>query len=118
VNFPEDRYQVGATAQGIPKKTEDNYCRFEISESVKNRKMKLYAWEKPKYLGILSMFKTFSLEPMGLDTKFIYEVESDKFGILGAFGKFLEKLYLRRATGKHIEKALENLKNILEKDYS
>ena len=59
------------------------------------------------------MFTTYSLEPVGTDTKFTYELESEKF--LGIFGKFLEKLYLRRWAGKQVEKYLKNLKNILEK---
>ena len=115
VQTPKDKYRVGAIAQGIPKKAEDNYCRFEIIESVENEKMKWYAWEKPKYLGIFSMFITYSLEPLGTDTKFTYELESDKYGVFGIFGKLLEKLYFRRMVKKQIEKALEKLKNILEK---
>jgi len=115
VNTPKDKYRVNATAQGIPKKPEDNYCRFEIMESFENKKIKYYAWEKPKYLGILSMFITYSLEPVGIDTKLTYEIVSEKYGVFGIFGKFLEKLYLRRMVKKQIEKALENLKNILEK---
>ena len=115
VNTPKDKYRVHATAHGIPKKPEDNYCRFEIMESLENKKIKYYAWEKPKYLGILSMFITYSLEPVGTDTKLIYKIESEKYGVFGIFGKFLEKLYLRRMVKKQIEKALENLKNILEK---
>jgi hypothetical protein len=77
--------------------------------------MKYYTWEKPKYLGILSIFITYSLEPVGTDTKLTYEIESEKYGVFGIFGKFLEKLYLHRMVEKQIEKALQNLKNILEK---
>jgi len=115
VNTPKDKYRIGATAQGIPKKPVDNYCRFQIIDSLENKKMKCYAWEKPKYLGILSMFITYSLEPAGTDTQLTYELESEKYGIFGVFGKFLEKLYLRRMVKKQIKKALENLKSILEK---
>ena len=115
VTTPKDKYRVGATAQGIPQKPEDNYCRFEIIESLENKKMKYYAWEKPSYLGILSMFITYSLELVGTDTKLTYEIESEKYGIFGVFGKFLEKLYLRRMIKKQIQKALENLKSIVEK---
>ena len=115
VNTPKDKYRVEATAQGIPKKPEDNYCRFEIIESLENKKIKYYAWEKPKYLGILSMFITYSLELVGTDTKLTYKIESEKYGFFGIFGKFLEKLYLRRMVKTQMEKALENLKNILEK---
>ncbi len=114
VHTPKDKYRVGATAQGIPKKPEDNYCRFEIIESLENKKMKYYAWEKPRYLGILSMFITYFLEPAGTDTKITYEIESEKYGVFGIFGKFLEKLYLRRMIKMQIQKALEKLKSILE----
>jgi hypothetical protein len=114
VNTSKDKYRVGAIAQEIPKNAEDNYCRFEIIESIENEKMKWYAWEKPKYLGIMSMFITYSLEPIGAATKFTYELESDKYGVMGIFGKVLEKLYFRRMVNKQIANALENLKNILE----
>lgn len=114
MHTPKDKYRVGATAQEIPEKPMDNYCRFEIIESLGNKKIKYYAWEKPKYLGIFSMVITYSLEPMGTDTKLTYELESEKYGILGIFGKFLEKLYFRRMVKKQIQKALENLKSILE----
>ena len=112
VNTPKDKYRVGATAQGIPKKPGDNYCRFEITESLENKKIKYRAWEKPKYLGTLSMFRTYTLEPVGKNTKITCEVESEMpFGI---FGKFLEKLYFRRWAEKQMQKELENLKSILE----
>ena len=61
------------------------------------------------------MFITYFLEPVGTDTKLTYELESDKYGVFGIFGEFLEKLYLRRMAKKQIEKALENLKSIQEK---
>jgi len=117
VNTPKDKYRVGATSQGTPNTPfEDpqyHICRFKIIESLENKKLKYYAWEKAKYFGTLSMFVTYSLEPVGTDTKFTYEVESEKY--LGVFGKFLEKLYLRRWAEKKIQKELENLKSILEK---
>ena len=115
VHTPKDKYRVGATAQEMPKKSDNNYCRFEIKESLENKKIKYYAWEKPNYLGIFSVFITYSLEPMGTDTKLTYEIESEKYGYLGLFGKFLEKLYFRRMINKQIQNALENLKSILEK---
>ena len=117
VNTPKDKYRVGATAQGTPntpfKDPQYHICRFKIIESLENKKLKYYAWEKPKYFGTLSMFVTYSLEPVGTDTKFTYELES---GLpWGIFGKFLEKLFVRRMAEKNIQKALENLKSILEK---
>jgi len=119
VNTPKDKFRVGATAQGTPNTpfgdTKHHICRFEIIESLEHEKIKFRAWEKPKYFGTLSMFTTYSLEPVGTDTKFTYELESEKYGIFGIFGKFLEKLYLRRWAKKRIWKVLENLKSILEK---
>ena len=114
VSTHKDKFRVGATARGITNKPNDNYCRFEIIESLENSKIKIYAWEKPKYLGVLSVFLTFSLELAGSYTKFTYEIESDKYGNLGIFGKLLEILYFRRMVKKQIKEALENLKNILE----
>jgi len=117
VHTPQDKYRVGATAQGTPNTpfgdTEHHICRFEIIESLEHEKMTFRAWEKPKYFGTLSMLITYSLKPVGTDTKFTYELESEKY--LGIFGKFLIKLFLRRWAEKQIQKALENLKTILEK---
>jgi len=112
VHTPKDKYRVGATAQGIPKKPGDDYCRFEMKESLEHEKMSFRAWEKTKYFGTLTVFITFSLESVGTDTKLTYELESKK--LFGIFGKFLEKLYLRRWAEKQMQKAFENLKNILE----
>ena len=115
VQTPKDKYRVGATAEGIPKKPEDDYCRFELTESLEHEKITFFAWEETNFLGRrkLSMFITYSLESIGTDTKFTYELESElPFGI---FGKFLEKLYFQRWREKMILKALENLKSILEK---
>jgi len=117
VNTPKDKYRVGATAQGTPNTpfgdTQHHICRFEIIESLENKKIKYRAWENPKYFGTLSMFITYSLEPVETGTKFTYETESEKY--LGIFGKFLIKLFLRRWAEKQMRKALENLKSILEK---
>jgi hypothetical protein len=112
VHTPQDKYRVGATAQGIPKKPGEDYCRFEMIESLEHEKMTFRAWEKTKYYGTLSMIITYSLEPVGTNTKFTYELESEKF--LGIFGELLERLYLRRWAEKQMLKALENLKTILE----
>ena len=115
VHTPKDKYRAGATAQGIPKKPGDDYCNFEMKESLENEKTTFFAWEETKFFGTrtLTMFTTYSLEPVGTDTKFTYELESElPFGIIG---KFLEKLYFRRWAEKQIQKALENLKSILEK---
>jgi len=90
VHTPEDKYRVGATARGIPKKPGDVCCRFEMKESLEHEKIAFRAWEETKYFGTLSMLPTYSLEPVGTATKFTYELESDFWGI---FGKFLFKLF-------------------------
>jgi hypothetical protein len=95
--------------------TQHHICRFEIIESLENKKIKYRAWEKPKYFGTLSVFTTYSLEPVGTDTKLTCELESEKYGIFGIFGKFFEILYLRRWAKKQMQKELENLKSIVEK---
>ena len=119
VNISKDKYRVGATAQGTPNTsfgdTQHHICRFEIIESLENKKIKYHAWEKPKYFGTLSLFRTYSLEPVGIDTKITCEYESGKYGIFGILGKFLEKLYLSRWAEKTLGTELKNLKNILEK---
>jgi hypothetical protein len=111
VNTPEDKYRVGVTAQGIPKKPGDDYCRYEITESLEHEKITHYAWEKTMF-GILTEHTTFALEPVGTDTKFTFELESEMS--FGFFGKFLEKVFARRWTEKQMQKMYENLKNILE----
>jgi hypothetical protein len=119
VHTPKDKYKVGTTAQGTPNTPfEDpqyHICRFKIIESLENKKLKYYAWEKPKYFGTLSMFVTYTMEPVEKDTKITCEVKSEKYGYLWIFVKFLEILFLRRLTEKQWQKVLENLKTILEK---
>jgi hypothetical protein len=118
VKNPEDKYRVGATAQGTPNTpfgdTQHHICRFEILESLEHEKIKYRAWEKPKYFGTLSMFRTYTLKPVGINTKITSEFESEKYGIFGILGRFFEKLYLRRWAKKTLEIELKNLKNILE----
>ena len=102
VHTPKDKYRVGATAEGIPNKPEDDYCRFKLTESLEHEKITFFAWEETNLLGRrkLSMFITYSLESIGTDTKFTYELESElPFGI---FGKFLEKLHFRRWAEKQM----------------
>jgi len=112
VHTPKDKYRVGATAQGIPEKQGDDYCRFEITESLENEKITYHAWEETFY-GTFNMFTNYSLKPIKTDTKFSYELESElPFGV---FGKFLEIVWARRWAEKMIGKALENLKSIMEK---
>jgi hypothetical protein len=113
VHTPHDKYRIDATAEGIPKKPGDDYCRFEMIESREHEKLSFRAWEETKYFGTLSMLITFSLESVGTDTQLTYELVSEKF--FGIFGPFIEKVYLRRWADKQMQKAFENLKSIVEK---
>ena len=118
VNTPEDKYKVGATAQGTPNTpfgdSQHHICRFEIIESLEHEKIKYRAYEKPKYFGTLSMLRTYFLEPVGTDTKITSEFESEKYGIFGILGRFFEVLYLRRWAEKTLWTELEKLKSLLE----
>ena len=112
VHTPKDKYRVGATAQGIPEKSKDEYCRYEILESFEHKRIKYREWENSIF-GRLSMLTTYTIEPVGTNTKLTCETETEKFW--GIVGKFLEKVYYRRWAEKQIQKTLEKLKNILEK---
>ena len=104
VNTPEDKYRVGASAHIIDKRGEHD---VEITESIENEKM-IYR-SKPPYYTYTS---TYILKPVEGRTRltWISDVEMP-WGILGkALGG------LGRGTGeKKSEKALKELKSILEK---
>jgi len=105
VRTPKDKYKVGATAHGIPKKQEK--CDLEIRESLENKKITYHLYER------FSVLVTYILEPVEDGTKFTYVVEYEMpWSILG---KILEKLFFRRQLEKVWERSLENLKSILEK---
>ncbi len=105
VNTPKDKYRVGASAQG-------GDCNFEITESLENEKITRSAYENT-FLGRLSYLVTYTLEPVETDTKFTYAYDSEL--PWGIFGKFLEKLFVRRWVEKMLWTEVENLKSILEK---
>ena len=108
VNTPEDKNKVGASAR-LNLKGEGE-MNLEITESLENEKI-TYHLVGGKAMEDLTL--TFLLEPIGEDTKFTYGVEYRMpWGVLG---KFLGKMLAKRMVGKGIDKALENLKNILEK---
>ncbi len=112
VNTPKDKYRVGATALGTPEGGQVNNCHFEITESLENEKMTHRLWEKV-YRGTLGGLITYTLEPVEAGTRFTYELNPDKIP-WGILGKIITPLWLREGR-KEYEKALENLKNILEK---
>jgi len=104
VRTAKDKYRVGATAHIIDKRREHD---VEITETLENEKM-IYR-SKPPYYTYTS---TYILKPVEGRTKltWISDVEMP-WGILGrALGGLTHG-----AGEKQAEKALENLKSILEK---
>jgi uncharacterized membrane protein len=89
-----------------------NNCIFEITDSLENEKLTHRLWEKVPF-GTLGGLVTYTLEPVGAGTRFTYEMEPYKIP-WGILGKILTPLWMREGR-KEYEKALENLKGILEK---
>ena len=105
VHTPKDKYKVGASAHGIPKKKGE--YNFEITESLENEKMTYRSHGKIRALG------TYILEPVEKGTKFT--VVADYEMPWGILGRILEPLFIRRVMEKEFERDLKNLKSILEK---
>ncbi len=63
VLIAKDKYRVGATAQGISKKPEDDYCNFKITEGVKQEKMTYRAWENTSILEHLASLQLIPWNP-------------------------------------------------------
>jgi len=113
VSTPKDKYKVGATAHGIPKKQGESIkLNFEITESLENEKITHHIHEK-MFLGTFTVLAKFALEPLEAETKFTYVGEYEM--PWGIFGKFLDKLFIHRIAEKDLRTELENLKNILER---
>jgi uncharacterized protein YndB with AHSA1/START domain len=112
VNTPKDKYRVGATAHGTPEGGPEFNCNFEITESLETEKFTHRLWEKV-YRGTLGGLITYTLEPVEAGTRFTCEVNMNEIP-WGILGKILSPLWVRMGR-KEYEKALENLKNILEK---
>ena len=111
VHTPKDKYRVGATGLGTPKGGPPNNCHYEITESLEHKKVKHQMWEKWGR-GTLSGYLTYTLKPVEAGTRFTYVADYEiPFGILGKIIAPLILLYGR----KELEKALENLKTIMEK---
>jgi len=113
VHTPKDKYRVGATAHGIPKKQGESIkFNFEITESLENKKITHRMYEK-MFRGTLTILTTYTLEPVEAETKFTYVGDYEM--PWGIFGKFLDKLFIHRWAEKALGRELENLKSILEK---
>ena len=104
MNIPEDKYRVGASARP----TTYDQLTFMVTESLKNEKI-TYLIEEPGRKSTITCI----LEPLEEGTKFTYAIEYEM--PWGIFGKFLEKLFAKRIGGRQLEKFLEKLKSILEK---
>ena len=113
VHTPKDKYRVGASAHGIPKKQgKPIKFNFEITESLENKKITNRQYEK-MFLGTFTILATYTLEPVEAETRFTYVADYEMpWGILG---KFLDKLFIHRIAEKELGTELENLKSILEK---
>ena len=110
---PKDKYRVGASAHGIPKKQGESIkLNFEITENLENEKIKHHICEK-MFLGTFTVLATFTLEPVEAGTKFTYVGDYEM--PWGIFGKFLDKLFIHRIAEKDLGTELEKLKSILEK---
>ena len=113
VNTPKDKYRVGASAHGIPKKQGESIkFNFEITESLENEKITHRIYEK-MYRGAVTVLAEYTLEPVEAGTRFTYEAEYKM--PWGIFGKFLDKLFIHRIVEREFGEDLEALKSILEK---
>jgi uncharacterized protein YndB with AHSA1/START domain len=113
VSAPKDKYRVGASAHGIPKKEGESIKHFfEITESLENKKITLRMYGKT-FRGTYTALVTWTLEPIEKETEFTHEAD---YGMpWGILGKILGPLFVYRIIEKEVEKELENLKTILEK---
>jgi uncharacterized protein YndB with AHSA1/START domain len=113
VKTPKDRYRVGASAHGIPKKEGESIKHFfEITESLENKKITLRMYGKT-FRGTYTALVTWTLEPIEKETEFTHEGDYEiPWGILG---KFFDPLFIHRSMEKAVGRELENLKSILEK---
>ena len=113
VHTPKDKYRVGASAHGIPKKKGESIkFNFEITESLEYKKITNRQYEK-MFRGTFTILATYILEPVEAETKFTYVGDYEM--PWGIFGKFLDKLFIHRIAQKLLGRELENLKRILEK---
>jgi len=105
VRTTEDKYRVGASAHT---RTHSNMeGDIEVTESLEHEKMTSRTTSRT-----ITAIGTFSLKPTEVGTAVTYLMEYEFHPILW---KILQKLVVGRMLEKEYEKALENLKIILEK---
>jgi len=103
VRAPKDKYRVGASAHVVEKRLEYD---LNVMESVENEKLTVRS--KGKYTYTMA----YDLKPIDGGTRLTWVGEFEMpWGILG---KALSGLF-RRTAEKQLKKALEKLKNIVEK---
>jgi hypothetical protein len=113
MNTLKDKYRVGASGHGIPKKKGESIrLNFKITESLENKKITHRINEK-MFGGTFTVLATYTLESIEAETKFTYSGHYEM--PWGIFGKFLDKLFIHRIAKRDLRTELENLKNILEK---
>jgi len=107
VHTPEDRYKVGTSAHW--KKVDKEDHDMEIIESLENEKI---VFRTSPIHGV-RMTGTFTLKPTEAGTEMTYAV--DYTMPWGVFGKFLDKVMIKRALKKDMEGEAKKLKSVLEK---
>lgn len=110
VHTPDDKYCIGASAQGNIKGFGMGEFTLEITESHENKKLKYTT----KRLGSTQQIGsiTFLLEPLEEGTKFTYTYEYEM--PWGAVGKLLNRLGGQRGGERMLKTDITNLKRILE----
>ena len=106
VRTPEDKYRVGACAHMAEKHGESD---LEITESLENEKM---AYSVRGYRGSKSTIGICTLKSTQAGTEMSFAID---YEVTNVGFKILDKLFVKRALEKDVEKFLEKLKSILEK---
>lgn len=110
VHTPDDKYRLGASAQGNIKGLGMGEFTLEITESLENEKMTYTT----KRLGSTQQIGsiTFLLTPLEEGTKFTYTYDYEM--PWGAAGKLLNRMGGQRGGERMLETDIANLKRILE----
>ena len=106
VRNPKDKYRVGTSAHMTEKHGESD---LEITESVENEKM---AYSVRGYRGSQSTIGICTLKSTEAGTEMTFAID---YEVTNLGFKILDKLFVKRALEKDVEKILEKLKSILEK---
>lgn len=109
IHIPKDRYRVGATSNFVDKH-DKLYLACEVTASIENKKI-AYRLRADMHPFVRQIAQTFVLEPLETGTRLTCVLNYERFG-WGILGRTIIKLMTVR---KGIERALENLRTILEK---